>query len=538
MSEPQTQALKPAPLAVFSSRADVVTFFEDRAQVTRLAEIPALDAGVHTLYLRGVSALLDDPSLVVRVQEQGDEPNARVLQSKTRRRLITRQELDETELAALLARAQEAEQQIAALDMELSRYESRERRIDSLEQTLLRNLQEVPSGEGAERERWAEAFGALDARFTQLFDERAARWNARRALKREVERAQARREQGRKLHQELETVVEVQLELRAAAASLSLSLEYFLPCALWRPEHLARLIRVDEQSAQSRQLELISFGTAWQLTGEAWEHVRCRFSTARPTQAAAPPRLVDDIIYSRPKTEREKRIVDVEVREETISLTGVAGGERAVDEMPGVDDGGEPLTFEAKDRVSIPSSGEPLRVQLDVVKLPCKVELVAYPERAQAPHLKATATWSAAWPLLAGPVALIREQELAGRARVKFVASGEAFELGFGPDVGVRIQRELTEKDTSKKLSRKNRTERKVRLYLSNVSEEAKAIVITERIPVSEIDAVEVMVDEDAGGKMDKDGFLRIPLTLKPNHTHKLTIRYTLEMASNVHLRI
>lgn len=528
-----------AAISVFETRAELITFYEDRAQVTRHVTIDGLLAGEQTIFLRGATALVDDPSLVVRVlpDEAASASPPRVLQSKTRRRIITRQELDALELAALKARERETTRALRALELELSRLESQQRRVDGLELTLLKQLHEVPPGQGSQPERWSEAFGEVDSRFSKIFGTRDALVRRRRELVRERERAVARQAQGAQEHKELETVIEVQLEL-SEASSFLLELVYFTPCALWRPEHLAQLGRVEGHSERSRQLTLTTFGTAWQSTGERWTQVRCRFSTARPTQAAQPPKLVDDLLYSRPKTERERRIVDVEARDETISLTGVSGGARAVDEMPGVDDGGEPLTFDAVARVDIPSTGEPLRVQLDVVTLPCKVELVAYPELAVAPHLKATATWSASWPLLAGPVTLMREQELAGRARAKFVGSGDAFELGFGVDMGVRIQREVTDKDTSKKLSRKNRQERKVRLYLSNTSDEDRELVVIERIPVSEIDAVEVTLDEDAGGVMDKDGFLRIPVKLKGNHTSKLTIRYTLEMASNVNLRL
>ena len=200
--------------------------------------------------------------------------------------------------------------------------------------------------------------------------------------------------------------------------------------------------------------------------------------------------------------------------------------------------GGEPLTFTARERVTIPSTGEPLRVQIDAVTLPCKVELVAYPELSAAPHLRATATWSASWPLLAGPVTLVRGGELAGRSRTRFVASGDAFELGFGVDPGVRIQRELSSKDTSKKLSRKDRLERTVRLFISNIGDSPRELTLIERVPVSEIEAVEVTLDEDAGGKMDKDGFLRIPLKLSARQTERRVVRYTVESAGHVNLRL
>jgi len=56
------------------------------------------------------------------------------------------------------------------------------------------------------------------------------------------------------------------------------------------------------------------------------------------------------------------------------------------------------------------------------------------------------------WPVgqagsgvLAGPVLLVRGTELVGRGRVRFVAKGEPFELGFGVDDGIRVRRQVAD---------------------------------------------------------------------------------------------
>ena len=67
--------------------------------------------------------------------------------------------------------------------------------------------------------------------------------------------------------------------------------------------------------------------------------------------------------------------------------------------MPGVDDGGEPLTFEANRPVQILSTGQPVRIEIAQVTMPAQVERVVFPERGMAAHLRATATLSGPRPL-------------------------------------------------------------------------------------------------------------------------------------------
>src|SRR5207253_2460232 len=134
-----------------------------------------------------------------------------------------------------------------------------------------------------------------------------------------------------------------------------------------------------------------------------------RFSTARPARAATPPSVADDVIYSRRKTDDERRNINVEARDQAIAVAGLGRGARAVDEMPGVDDGGEPLAFEPAARVSLASDGRPFRVEIARATVRADVARVLFPERAPVAHLRATATLAkGASPLLAGPVRVAR----------------------------------------------------------------------------------------------------------------------------------
>src|SRR5438445_146727 len=69
-----------------------------------------------------------------------------------------------------------------------------------------------------------------------------------------------------------------------------------VPCALWRPAYRATL------AADRGSVLLETDAFVWQDTGEDWTGVRLSLSTARPTLAAAPPVLAEDVLALRERT--------------------------------------------------------------------------------------------------------------------------------------------------------------------------------------------------------------------------------------------
>src|SRR5262249_28797770 len=156
-----------------------------------------------------------------------------------------------------------------------------------------------------------------------------------------------------------EAGAELQLDA-PAAGPVTVELSYRTPCALWRPEHLARLVARDG----GHELELGTVATVWQLTGEDRRGGACRFSTARPPRPAgrpAPPLLDDDVLRLQRRVERA---IQVEARDQAIAVTGVEGGARRLEDMPGLDDGGEARWLDAAGPVTLPSDGQPFRVDV------------------------------------------------------------------------------------------------------------------------------------------------------------------------------
>ena len=271
----------------------------------------------------------------------------------------------------------------------------------------------------------------------------------------------------------------------------TIEVSYRTPCALWRPEHQCRLTTAADGS---HTLQITTWATAWQCTGEDWRDVPLRFSNRAPRQAATAPTLSEDSLRLRRKTEQEKRTVVVEAREQQIAVAGLSRGQRAVDEMPGVDDGGEPLTLTAARPTTLPASGMPVRVEIGTQTLPCQVERIAYPERSIGAHLRATATLTGPRPSLQARTHHPRG-ELAGRGRIAVCRSGRGLRAGLwhrrwraGTSQGRRDAR-----DHAGARHPEDHADRAPVLEQPGIP---KAVLITERVPVSEIRDVEITVTQ------------------------------------------
>ncbi|WP_437761996.1 DUF4139 domain-containing protein [Sorangium sp. So ce764] len=526
------------------SVARAVTLFEDRAEVVRAARVE-VQAGAQWIAIGGVSVFVDERTVQARV---AGADAVRVTAARVRWRAHREAALGREAIDALEREEREASLRAGAAERARDRASRREAHLDQLLAKWARAMSEVPkdAGEPARLASWRGGAEALHAALAEALGASADARAARARAEEDARRAAARLREGSVEQPRYEAVIEVEVHA-PAPQPVDIELTYRVACAIWRPEHLARLAAgaagAGGAAAQGPggSIELTTWAAAWQATGEAWENVTARFSTARPSRSAEAPLLEDDVLRARRKTETERRRVIVEARDQAIAAAGLDRGARAVDEMPGVDDGGEPLIFEAAEPVTLPSDGRPTRIEIARRSLPAELALVLYPEVHPAAHLRATVTLDGGGaggrprPLLAGPVRVARGGSLIGRARLDFVGAGEPFELGFGVDDAVRVRRTVDEEQDTAALTGSRKIRRRVKLSVSNLSSNVKRVLVTERIPVSEVAEVEVALGEAPGWTLDeKDGFLRGHVELPPKGLKTMSFSYELRAAASV----
>ncbi len=338
-----------------------VTLLEDRAQIERRGEID-LPRGVSRVRIEGIAVAAVDRSLRVEI------PGARVLEAKLARAW------KEKPAGGLGADASELKKTVHALGKELealtdetSRIAWRRELVLKARADLLREISEATGFGRVDGASWSTSLVALSEQERKL-DEVARSVGTTRAL---ADRKLNESRVALALAERPETTFTCALELTVdgAGGKAPVRASYLVPCAIWRPAYRATL--------KGESVHLECDAVVWQNTGEEWTDVELAFSTARPTLGTAPPTLREDELRLRLKSEVEKRVVSVQMREQIIETSGE--GRKSTD-MPGLDDGGESVLLRALSKASVSSDGEPHRIPLWSFEAPATVERVCAPE--------------------------------------------------------------------------------------------------------------------------------------------------------------
>ncbi|MFD7934804.1 mucoidy inhibitor MuiA family protein [Streptomyces sp. NPDC059755] len=515
-----SMAPEPIPLPVTA-----VTCLEDRAHVERTTVLD-LEPGVHRLRLGPVSALAVDRTLHAELTA---EHPATVLDVRIVRDWTPRGPRPADGDSALRHRVHTLEEELLALGRRRDRLHARVDALGRLAADLLREIGEGAGSGEPEGLRWTRELDRVDEE-RDSYGEQLRTVEARLAVL-GAELAEARRVMELSEEQPAELVGHIELTLEATAAGpAGLRVSHLTPCALWRPAYRAVL--------DGESLTLETDAMVWQRTGEDWSDVRLTLSTARSAQSTEPPRLDEDRLTLQDRTSAERRTVDVELREEEIADLGPV----PVIGLPGVDDGDEVQVLNSPAPVSVPADGRAHRVPLSSFATTASIEYACTPELSPLVTQVARFDNRSGHALLAGPVDLIRGSGFTGRGTLDFTAPHAPVELAYGSRDDHRVVRHTEETRDTATLTQRTVVTRTVTLHVSRFSSPGeqgeRLIVLRERIPVSEVSAVEVRLRKEACSPapdtVDADGIACWSLALPPGGRRTVTLVYELSASAKV----
>lgn len=513
---------------------DEVTLLEDRAQVRRIAR-PSFTTGHHKLFIENVSPIMQDVSLRAEVIEG----RGRIADVHIRRAVKAKRTHQPEEIRALDDDIRKLDSQWHALEEDRIRVLSRAEKISDI---LSMTVQEIPQDVawGADNTQgWSEDLEGLFTTHRQLAEQLLELTAQQQETRRKHMLAVASRQTMDRPDQRFVAWVELDLIVEEESP-LTLHIDYVVPNALWRPVHSARL--------DGDLFSFTSKAALWQNTGEDWKDVQLIFSTARSSLGTEPPLLGDDLLQAQRKAEETV----VEMREVAIqhaSVEGGSGGGGAPGgskgaatpsgvELEGVDDGGDIQNLRADQRVDIPSDGQPNFIKLFEFKALAEVERVLAAEQVSRVVRRAVQRNNSKMPLLAGPVELLLKGGPAGWTKTLFVAPGERFELGFGPDESLRVVRHThlisDEVDPTDRWTHRTHL---VQLFLSNLSDDARTIKINERVPVSEIEKVKIFIVKNKTTQeyeVDDDGIITWEREIAAHSKEVVTLQWRMSTAPDV----
>ncbi len=192
--------------------------------------------------------------------------------------------------------------------------------------------------------------------------------------------------------------------------------------------------------------------------------------------------------------------------------------------------------------VSVPGDGRAHRVPLSVFTTDAGDEYACSPELSPLVTRVVRFDNRSGHALLAGPVDLVRGGGFVGRGTLDFTAPGAPAELAYGSRDDIRVVRYAEEAHDTTGLAQRSVTTHTVRLHLSRFSapgeDGERVVALRERIPVSEVSAVEVRLREEscspAPSSVDGEGIVRWDVSLPPGGRRTVTLVYEVSAAAKV----
>ncbi len=461
---------------------DSVTVFEFGAEVTRVGSL-TIPAGEHRLLIAGLHPDIEPERLQLSLGSAEIRLGTLQLEEEFDSELVNDEEQRlQAELDALLFDRQAIADEIASAN------------------TQLKLLDSVASG-ALVGDQGSLAVAEITALLDTLSD---ASNRARQVIRDANQRLQA---QDKAIVQKRAELAQVATQQRSqqrltvsvtseAETNSEVSITYPVEEAWWDWVYEARL------DTESRALEIQRKVAVEQASGEDWSDVRLNITTADPDANTATPQLdslLVDLYQPQPMAlsrARQESFSDLEEVIVTGDFTRRAANASFAQEVASQ----YVVDFRIPGTVSIGADSQPQILPIDQRRVAVDLVTRVVPEADDSAYLEARFVQEGTTPLQAGEMQFYRDGAFIGSRYVSSFLPEEEISLPFGKDERVRVQT-VTEEQQSREggTFRRNAIEdHRVSYLLTSFHDQAIDLELLARIPVSQNQAIEVEVADDA----------------------------------------
>lgn len=315
----------------------------------------------------------------------------------------------------------------------------------------------------------------------------------------------------------------------AAGKAAKVELTYLVGGASWTPAYEAR---ADEAAGS---VELSTWATVKQTTGEDWKDAKLLLSTAVPSQNATPPDLKKLVVSALERQPEKKVLVR---RDEAVEHAAVGGKDAAGPSGLKARSQGLSVQLQVPDRGTVLGEGTGVRLFVAKTKLKAAFTLRAIPRLQAYVFRVADVTNQAPFPLLPGSLDAYRSTGFIARYSIDRVPEGGPLTLTFGAEDTVRLKRVVVEelKRDVGLFNGKKRFSYNYRFELANYGKGAVDVEVADGLPVSELDDVSVSIEPKttAGYKLDPlDGIAKWKVALRPGDKRNVELIYKVDVPNS-----
>jgi uncharacterized protein (TIGR02231 family) len=201
---------------------------------------------------------------------------------------------------------------------------------------------------------------------------------------------------------------------------------------------------------------------------------------------------------------------------------------------------GSVVTFQLGAGGNIPSDGNPHKVTIFNDNFGCQFEYIAMPRLVSFAYLQAKAkNRSDGATLLPGKANVFRDDVFVGTSILENIAPGQEFKLNLGIDEGIKIDRELSERQVDKKfLASNRRITYAYRLSVTNLLNGVTHIQINDQIPHSRTEQIKVkLIKSTPQIQLGELGRLAWELDLPANSKTEINYQFSIEHPEGIQVQ-
>lgn len=318
------------------------------------------------------------------------------------------------------------------------------------------------------------------------------------------------------------------------AAKANMSLNYLVTNAGWYPSYDIRV------SSPDSPVTIYYKANVYQNTGVDWENVKLSFSSASPSVSGIMPALnpwylnfrQPVIIHgsasgSAPKASRMKAVAELDILEEA--------EEMYMAPPVTVSTQGTNFSFDLDISQKIPSTGEASLIEIQRLEADAVYKYMSIPKLKQEAFLTAgIADWEAL-NLLDGKANIYFGNMFTGETYISRSQLTDTLSVSLGRDESISIERDKRRDFTSTRMIGANRVDtRSFLITVRNNRSNSIELVVSDQIPISQNNQIEVEAEELSGGKLNEiDGKVKWTLKLKPEESKELVLTYRVKYPKN-----
>lgn len=520
-----------------NSKIEAVTVYNDRAVITRKAQIP-LKAGVHKLQFKNLPSGLIDQS--VRVSAEGldvkihdvrveTEYVEEILQEKLR---LLNNQLDE-----LISEKKELDDRRNILD-------------DQLE--FLKGIQ-VKTQDDAKRDLstqrptvddWQKTLAFLNTNMTAVYTELRTIVKKQKEIQEKINQLNVQISD----YNSSKTAKNIFIEVQATQdGNLTILPSYMIQNAGWAARYDVRVM------TETNQVQLEYHAWIRQNTGEDWNDVDVTLSTARPDVGGEMPELPAWYLQTgNTYTTNNKFFLKKESKKSEEGGDSPFGGltemEREVDEKDAetslsveTQTAATASLFHIDARSTIPSDNITHKVTIALLKLNATFHYAATPKLSPFAYLTAVIQNTSELPFIAGSINVFSNDNFVVTSSIKTVSPNEKFFVYLGVDPSIKVERKLID-DFSEATGTFSKTQKityEYKFAVQNSKKTEQTISVLDHLPISQNEQIRVEQIEPKEKELKKndDGILIWNFQLKPLERKEWKLKFSIEFPQGTNIQ-